>query len=214
MDSIYHEFALLLMVSALVGAVAVRLRQPLLVAYIIVGIVVGPAVFGWVDAHDQIDLLAQIGITVLLFVVGLKLDLHHIRHIGPVALATGLGQLAFTILFGFFIILALGKGWLEALYVAVALTFSSTIIIVKLLSDKRELDSLHGRIAVGFLIVQDLAVVIAMMIMSGLGGMDEGTSGITVALTLLARLTGAALLLFILMRYVLPRIVDTLARSQ
>ena len=133
MDSIYHEFALLLMVSALVGAVAVRLRQPLLVAYIIVGIVVGPAVFGWVEAHDQIDLLAQIGITVLLFVVGLKLDLHHIRHIGPVALATGLGQLSFTILFGFFIILALGKGWLEALYVAVALTFSSTIIIVKLL---------------------------------------------------------------------------------
>lgn len=215
MDSIYHEFALLLMVSALVGAVAVRLRQPLLVAYIVVGIVVGPAVFGWVSAHDQIDLLAQIGITVLLFVVGLKLDLHHIRHIGPVALATGLGQLTFTILFGFFIILALGKGWLEALYVAVALTFSSTIIIVKLLSDKREIDSLHGRIAVGFLIVQDLAVVIAMMVMSGLSGMDEtGVSGGTLALTLLARLGGAALLLYMLMRYVLPRIVDTLARSQ
>jgi Kef-type K+ transport system membrane component KefB len=215
MDSIYQEFALLLMVSALIGAVAVRLRQPLLVAYIVVGIVVGPAVFGWVGAHDQIDLLAQIGITVLLFVVGLKLDLKHIRHIGPVALATGLGQLGFTILFGFFIILALGKGWLEALYVAVALTFSSTIIIVKLLSDKRELDSLHGRIAVGFLIVQDLAVVVAMMVMSGLGGMDdEAVDGGTLALTLLARLGGAALLLFILMRYVLPRIVHTLARSQ
>jgi Kef-type K+ transport system membrane component KefB len=215
MDSIYREFALLLTVSAVIGAFAVRLRQPLLVAYIVVGIVVGPAVFGWVGAHDQIDLLAQIGITVLLFVVGLKLDLHHIRHIGPVALATGLGQLAFTILFGFFIILALGKGWLEALYVAVALTFSSTIIIVKLLSDKRELDSLHGRIAVGFLIVQDLAVVVAMMIISGLGGVgDEAVGGATLALTVLARLGGAALLLFILMRYVLPRIVDTLARSQ
>jgi Kef-type K+ transport system membrane component KefB len=215
MNSIYREFALLLMVSALVGAVAVRLRQPLLVAYIVVGIVVGPAVFGWVSAHDQIDLLAQIGITVLLFVVGLKLDLHHIRHIGPVALATGLGQLGFTILFGFFLILALGKGWIEALYVAVALTFSSTIIIVKLLSDKRELDSLHGRIAVGFLIVQDLAVVIAMMVMSGLGGMGgEAVGGGILALTLLARLGGAALLLFLLMRYVLPRIVGTLARSQ
>ncbi|OGU21990.1 MAG: sodium:proton exchanger [Hydrogenophilales bacterium RIFOXYD1_FULL_62_11] len=215
MNSIYHEFALLLMVSAVIGAIAVRLRQPLLVAYIVVGIVVGPAVLGWVSAHDQIDLLAQIGITVLLFVVGLKLDLKHIRHIGPVALATGLGQLGFTIVFGFFIILALGKGWLEALYVAVALTFSSTIIIVKLLSDKRELDSLHGRIAVGFLIVQDLAVVIAMMVMSGLGGMgEEGTSGGMLALTLLVRLGGAALLLYVLMRYVLPRIVDTLARSQ
>lgn len=215
MNSIYQEFALLLMVSAVVGAFAVRLRQPLLVAYIVVGILVGPSGFGWVSAHDQIDLLSQIGITVLLFVVGLKLDLHHIRHIGPVALATGLGQLAFTILFGFFIILALGKDWLTALYVAVALTFSSTIIIVKLLSDKRELDSLHGRIAVGFLIVQDLAVVIAMMVMSGLGGMGgEAVGGAELALMLLARLVGAALLLFVLMRYVLPRIVHTLARSQ
>ena len=214
MDSPYQEFALLLAVSALIGAIAVRLRQPLLVAYILVGILVGPAVFGWVTAHDQIDLLAQIGITVLLFVVGLKLDLRHIRHIGPVALATGLGQLGFTILFGFFIALALGKGWLEALYVAVALTFSSTIIIVKLLSDKRELDSLHGRIAVGFLIVQDLAVVIAMMIMSGMGGVGEAADAPAVALSLLARLAGAALLLYVLMRHVLPRIVDSLARSQ
>lgn len=211
----YAEFALLLMIAAAVSAFAVRLRQPVLIAYITVGILVGPSVLGLVTAHEQIDLLAQIGITVLLFVVGLKLDLKHIRHIGPVALATGLGQLGFTILFGFFIILALGKGWLEALYVAVALTFSSTIIVVKLLSDKREIDSLHGRIAVGFLIVQDLAVVIAMMVMSGLGGVGgEAIGGTALALTLLVRLAGAALLLFVLMRFVLPRIVDTLARSQ
>lgn len=215
MNSVYHEFALLLLLSAVVGTIAVRLRQPLLMAYIIVGILVGPSVFGWVGAHDQINLLAQIGITVLLFVVGLKLDLRQVRQIGPVALATGLGQLGFTILFGFFIILALGRGWLEALYVAVALTFSSTIIIVKLLSDKRELESLHGRIAVGFLIVQDLAVVIAMMVMSGVGGIGgEAVSGSTLALSLLARLGGAALLLYLLMRFVLPRVVDTLARSQ
>jgi Kef-type K+ transport system membrane component KefB len=211
----FAEFALLLIITAAVSALAVKLRQPVLIAYIAVGILLGPSGLSLVTAHDQIDLLAQIGITVLLFVVGLKLDLRHIRNIGPVALATGLGQLTFTILFGFVIILALGKGWMEALYVAVALTFSSTIIIVKLLSDKRELDSLHGRIAVGFLIVQDLAVVIAMMVMSGLGGMgEEATGGGTLALSLLARLGGAALLLFVLMRYVLPRIVDTLARSQ
>ena len=215
MNSIYHEFALLLMLSAVVGAIAVRMRQPLLMAYIIVGILAGPAVLGWVGAHDQIDLLAQIGITVLLFVVGLKLDLRHVRQIGPVALATGLGQLGFTICFGFLIVLLLGRDWLEALYVAVALTFSSTIIIVKLLSDKRELDSLHGRIAVGFLIVQDLAVVIAMMVMSGLGGIGgEAVGGTTLALSLLARLGGAALVLYVLMRFVLPRVVDTLARSQ
>ena len=210
----FAEFALLLIITAAVSALAVRLRQPVLIAYIVVGILLGPSGLALVTAHDQIDLLAQIGVTVLLFVVGLKLDLRHIRHIGAVAVATGLGQLAFTILFGFFIILALGKGWLEALYVAVALTFSSTIIVVKLLSDKRELDSLHGRIAVGFLIVQDLAVVIAMMVMSGLGDMGEDAGVGMLMLTLAARLGGAALLLFVLMRYVLPRIVHTLARSQ
>jgi Kef-type K+ transport system membrane component KefB len=214
----FVEFALLLLICALVGLVFVRLRQPVLIAYIVVGIVVGPAVFGLVTAHDQIDLLAQIGVAVLLFAVGLKLDLDHIRHIGPVALATGLGQLAFTIVIGFGLVLALGKGVMEALYVAVALTFSSTIIIVKLLSDKRELDSLHGRIAVGFLIVQDLAVVIAMMVMSALRGTGDaggGPSGLlAVLLSLGWRLAAVAVAMFVLMRWVLPALVAAMARSQ
>lgn len=214
----FTEIALLLLICALAGAVFVRLRQPVLIAYIVVGIAVGPAVLGLVQAHDQIDLLAQVGVAVLLFAVGLKLDLQHVRHIGPVALATGLGQLGFTIVIGFLIALALGKGTMEALYLAVALTFSSTIIIVKLLSDKRELDSLHGRIAVGFLIVQDLAVVIAMMAMSalrGTGGADGADSGwAAVLLSLGWRLMAAAVVMFVLMRWVLPVVVRSMARSQ
>jgi len=203
----YAEFAVLLIVSALAGAFAVRLRQPVLIAYIVVGILVGPAVFGIVTAHDEVALLAEIGVTVLLFVVGLKLDLHHIRHIGPVALATGLGQLGFTIVFGFLIIVLMGKSLMDALYVAVALTFSSTIIVVKLLSDKRELDSLHGRIAVGFLIVQDVAVVLAMMTMSALRGHGDDAI-LAVAGHLALRLVGAGMLMFVLMRYVLPWLGD------
>jgi len=213
----FGEIALLLLICALAGAIFVRLRQPVLIAYIVVGIAVGPAGFGLVTAHDQIDLLAQVGVAVLLFAVGLKLDLHHIRRIGPVALATGLGQLAFTIVIGFALILALGKGVMEALYVAVALTFSSTIIIVKLLSDKRELDSLHGRIAVGFLIVQDLAVVIAMMVMSalrGTGAADSGGGWMDVLLSLSWRLAIATAALYLLMRWVLPAVVAGMARSQ
>jgi Kef-type K+ transport system membrane component KefB len=213
----FAEFAILLLICALAGAVFVRLRQPVLIAYIVVGVVVGPAVLGLVTAHDQIDLLAQVGVAVLLFAVGLKLDLHHIRHIGPVALATGLGQLAFTIVIGFAIILALGRDVMDAIYVAVALTFSSTIIIVKLLSDKRELDSLHGRIAVGFLIVQDLAVVIAMMAMSALRGTGDAGSDtglLDVALSLGWRLSLAAVLMYVLMRWVLPLVVASMARSQ
>ena len=82
---------------------------------------------------------------------------------------TGLGQVAFTAIFGYLIGLALGLGHVTSLYVAVALTFSSTIIIVKLLSDKREIDALHGQIALGFLIVQDLVVVLAMIVLSAIG---------------------------------------------
>ncbi|HCN69456.1 MAG TPA: cation:proton antiporter [Candidatus Accumulibacter phosphatis] len=214
MHEVFAEFALLLLMSAAAGAVSLWLRQPVLIAYIVIGIVAGPAVLGVVTAHDQIDLLAQVGVAVLLFVVGLKLDLQHIRHIGPVALATGLGQLAFTIVIGFLIILAMGKGWVEALYVAVALTFSSTIIIVKLLSDKREIDSLHGRIAIGFLIVQDLAVVVAMMVMSALRGDGGEGSLLALAGSLALRLGVAAVGMYLLMRYVLPRVVDRMAQSQ
>ena len=214
MHEVFAEFALLLLMSAAAGAVSLWLRQPVLIAYIVIGIIAGPAVLGVVTAHDQIDLLAQVGVAVLLFVVGLKLDLQHIRHIGPVALATGLGQLAFTIVIGFLIILAMGKGWVEALYVAVALTFSSTIIIVKLLSDKREIDSLHGRIAIGFLIVQDLAVVVAMMVMSALRGDGGEGSLLALAGSLALRLGVAAVGMYLLMRYVLPRVVDRMAQSQ
>ncbi|MFN4349679.1 MAG: cation:proton antiporter [Hylemonella sp.] len=213
MTEIFNEFALLLLISAAAGALALWLRQPPLIAYIAVGIVAGPAVMGLSSAHEQIVLLAQVGVAVLLFVVGLKLDLQHIRHIGPVALATGLGQLAFTIVFGFFLLIVMDKSVMEAIYVAVALTFSSTIIIVKLLTDKREIDSLHGRIAVGFLIVQDLAVVLAMMTMSALRG--GGEAGLAeVALSLLWRLALVAVAMTVLMRYVLPRVVELMARSQ
>ncbi len=214
----FSEFALLLMAAAFAGALFVKLRQPVLIAYIVIGIALGPAGFGLVKAHDQIELLAQIGVTVLLFVVGLKLDLQHVRHIGPVALATGLGQLTFTIIFGFVLILLLGKTPIEAIYVAVALTFSSTIIIVKLLSDKRELDSLHGRIAVGFLIVQDLAVVLAMMAMSALKSPELTAGGdvawLSVALSLVGRVVAAGVLLAVAMRYVIPRVVASMAKSQ
>ncbi|PKO71478.1 MAG: sodium:proton exchanger [Betaproteobacteria bacterium HGW-Betaproteobacteria-14] len=209
---VYSEFTLLLLAAALIGAVGVRLRQPLIVAYIIVGIAVGPSMLGWVTAHDKVDLLAQIGVTLLLFVVGLKLDIHLVRNLGGVALATGLGQLLFTIVFGFLIALALGMSALTALYIAVALTFSSTIIIVKLLSDKREIDSLHGRIALGFLIVQDIAVVVAMMAL-GAYNAGSGESWLAIAATVGVKFAGALIVVALLMRYVLPRVLHLLAGS-
>ena len=213
-DSTYQEVTLLLFATVLLGLLGVRLRQPLIIVYIVVGILAGPSALGWVSAHAPLELLSEIGVTILLFVVGLKLDVKLVRQLGPVALATGLGQMAFTIVGGLLICWALGMDWLRALYVAIALTFSSTIIIVKLLSDKREIDSLHGRIAVGFLIVQDIAVVLAMMVIGsqGAGGAEAG-AWVRVG-EVLAKVAGLGLCVFLLMRYVLPRMVRVMAASQ
>ncbi len=162
-------------------------------------------------------MLAELGIAVLLFLVVLKLDLKLIRTLGLVALATGLGQVAFTSGFGYLLGIALGFDTVTAIYVAVALTFSSTIIIVKLLSDKREVDSLHGRIAVGFLIVQDLVVVLAMMVLSALGIGAQGgssSSGLTQIGSVL--LYGLLMLGFVLLfiRYIATPLVTRIAKSQ
>jgi len=211
---VFTEMAVLLLVAAVIGAIGVRLRQPLIVAFIAVGILVGPSVFGWVSANDQVDLLAKLGIALLLFVVGLKLDLHIIRSMGPVALATGLGQVFFTSVVGYFIAIALGMAPVTALYVAVALTFSSTIIIVKLLSDKREVDTLHGRIAIGFLIVQDIVVVLVMI---GLTALGEAADAATLGREAVEVLIKGGLFIAtigVLMRYVLTPLLHQLARSR
>ncbi|PZO07687.1 MAG: sodium:proton exchanger [Lysobacteraceae bacterium] len=216
MDSPYNQIAWLLFATALIGLAALRLRQPVIVAYIIVGIVAGPSVLDWVSAHEPMELLAEIGVTILLFVVGLKLDIKLVRQLGLVALATGLGQLLFTIVFGFLICVGLGMDWVRATYVAVALTFSSTIIIVKLLSDKREIDSLHGRIAMGFLIVQDIAVVLAMMVIgsqgAAMGGDEPALLGKLAAIV--GKMLGMGALVFVLMRFVLPGVLRAVAASQ
>lgn len=210
----FTEIALTLLAAAGLGAAGLWLRQPLIVAFIAVGILVGPAGVGLVTRHEQIELLASIGIALLLFVVGLKLDFHTIRTLGPVALATGLGQIVFTSVIGYLIAWALGFPPLTAIYLAVALTFSSTIIIVKLLSDKREIDALHGRIAVGFLIFQDLAVILAMIGITALGaGRGEEQSLAVHAALILVRGLGFLAAVTALAVWVLPALTTYLARS-
>jgi Kef-type K+ transport system membrane component KefB len=210
---IFAIVAAVLFVSAVLGVLARSLRQPVVVAFIAVGILLGP-VLGVVQADQpELVLLAELGITLLLFLVGLELDLRLIRRVGPVALATGLGQVAFTSGVGFFIVLGLGYQLVAAVYVAVALTFSSTIIIVKLLTDKRETDSTHGRIAIGFLIVQDIVVVIALI---ALAALDDAGGGDALALQLAATFArGLAFIavVAVLMRWVLPRVLERVART-
>jgi len=210
--SVFQQFALLLLIAAALGLVAGWLKQPLILAYIVMGVAAGPALIGWAAPAEALELLAEFGVTLLLFAVGLKLDPRLVRHLGPVALATGLGQLGFTIVIGYAICLALGYDWVASLYIAIALTFSSTIIIVKLLSDKREIDSLHGRVAMGFLIVQDIAVVIALMVLGSLRESPDASVG-EVALATAARLAGAAAVVWVALRFVVPQLARRAARS-
>lgn len=211
---VYTEVSLILLAAAVLGAIGLLLRQPLIIVYILLGIALGPSGIKLVQSQDVVDLLAQVGIAILLFLVGLELNPDYVRRIGAVAVATGLGQLSFTIIIGFLLTLLLGKDWLTALYIAIALTFSSTIIIVKLLSDKRELDTLHGRIAIGFLIVQDIAVIVALVAMSVLGGGQAGEQGLAQVLGAIAlKLAALGAGMYLAMRYLLGRLLRFLARS-
>ncbi|WP_370208675.1 cation:proton antiporter [Pararhodobacter marinus] len=174
---VFLEIALLVLMAAGLGLVGLALRQPLVVAFIAAGILAGPEALGLVQSEAFIALLSQISIAVLLFLVGLKLDVGLIRSLGAVAVVAGLGQVALSTGLGAVLARLMGFDWTTAIYVALALAFSSTIIVVKLLSDKREIDALHGRIALGILIVQDIVVVAAMVVVAASGAGGAGAEG-------------------------------------
>lgn len=209
---IFDEIVALLLVATIAGLFAVRLRQPLIIGFIAVGILAGPSGLNWIKSVDQIHIMAEMGLALLLFIVGLKLDVHLIRNMGRVALATGMGQVLFTSVGGFFISLAFGMNVVTSVYVAVALTFSSTIIIVKLLSDKKETDSLHGRIAIGFLIVQDIVVVLAMIALSAFSG-ERAEQPVIQAVKIIAKGLGLLAWVWLSATYILPRVLPLIART-
>ena len=208
----FSEIAAVLAVAAGIGALALWLRQPLIIAFIFAGILLGPVGLDWVHALDQVDLFAKLGIGLLLFVVGLKLDPHLIRSVGRVAIVAGLGQMTMTAVVGYAVALAFGMTPMTAFYVAAALTFSSTVIIVKLLSDKREIDALHGRIALGILIMQDIVVVILMIGLTAYGGETQESHLGMQTLEVIGKGIGFLALVAIVTRYLLPSLLHSLAR--
>src|SRR3972149_2732853 len=164
----YLQIGLILSLATILSALAKQAKLPSILAYIVTGILVGLS--GYFEASNFrpiLDFLAQLGITFLLFLVGLELRFSDIKYIGRAALLTGLGQIIFTGLAGFILSRVLGFGGIEAVYIAAALTFSSTIIVVKLLTEKRDLDSLYGKITVGFLLVQDFIAILALIFIEG-----------------------------------------------
>lgn len=181
------------------------------------------ALLHWVlfNQANEILLLAKLGIAVLLFIVGLKLDLELIRSLGVIATTVGLVQVALTILLGACISVLLGFSINTAFLIGVSLSFSSTIIIIKILSDKREIDSLHGQIALGVLIIQDLIVVISMIVLATLSAraalsvdaISEAPS-LMEAFTQILLYTVALLIgVFLFMRFAALRVVSFMAKK-
>ena len=169
MPHLFLQLASILVLATILGIFARALKQPLIIAYIFSGIIISLlGIFKGID-RGVLESLSNLGIAFLLFLVGIELKLEDLKSVGKAALLTGVGQIVFTALIGFIILSALGFSPVVALYVAVAITFSSTVIIIKLLSEKHDLQSLYGKIAVGFLLVQDFVAILALVILSGFG---------------------------------------------
>ncbi|OGY22044.1 MAG: hypothetical protein A2113_02410 [Candidatus Woykebacteria bacterium GWA1_44_8] len=209
MSSIFTDTAIILALVSLFAAIFSRLRQPLLLSYILVGVLVASAGLVKEVNRPTLDFFAELGIAFALFLIGLELRFSEIRQISRAALWVGLGQVVFTTFFGFLIARGLGFSNTESFYLGLATSFSSTLIVVKLLCEKRDLDSLYGKIATGYLIIQDFVAIAVLLMMAAFTG---GRGGLDTALTLGGGVFLVALIL-VLNRYVLQNFFDLLAKN-
>ena len=132
-ENIFTEISILLALSASIAIFMRALKQPLMISYILTGIIVGPSLLGVIESPETIEVFGKFGIALLLFIVGLGLNPQVIKEVGKVSILSGVGQVVFTSLVGFGIVRAMGYGTIVSIYVAIALSFSSTIIILKLI---------------------------------------------------------------------------------
>jgi Kef-type K+ transport system membrane component KefB/voltage-gated potassium channel Kch len=217
MNHLFVEISLVIVMAAVLGGIAQLLKQPAILGYIATGLLVGPLGIVPIGNHEALDAMAQIGITFLLFLVGIEMRFADLKRVGKVAVLTGIGQIVFTSVIGYGIMRLLGFAHLVSIYAAIALTFSSTIIVVKLLSEKHDLESLYGKIVVGFLLVQDFVALGILMVLSSLAGAGTAVDlgSIPLASLGLIFLKGTLLLVFALFvgRYVMPGLLRVVSRS-
>lgn len=211
-ESIFIELGVITLIALLISSVMIKLRQPLIIGYIIAGILLGPYFLNITKSMDVISTFSQMGVIFLLFLVGIGLNPMVVKRVGRVSIITGLGQVVFTSLGGTLIALALGFNLVTAAYIAIALTFSSTIIIMKIISDKDDLDSVYGRIAIGFLIVQDIVVMLLLLITSSFAESNLSAGALT--LFIIFKIIVSALALGIIGHYILPKLMALAAKSQ
>ena len=211
MHELIRDITLCILFAWMLGLLAHFSRQPLILAYLIAGFCIGPFGAGWVKSQESISVISELGLIFMLFMIGLEIDLKKIVRAGKVILFAAGGQLLGGCLLGILFFaglgLSLGGGHFDALYLCIACALSSTVIIVKVLYEKRELDTLPGRVTLGVLVLQDIFAILFLAVQPSLANLQA--SVILLSIGRVAVLVAAALLVS---RYVLPRLFHQIAR--
>lgn len=164
-ETIIFDIAIILIVSACLALIARFLRQPLIPAYVVAGLLIGPVAFGFIQSSNLISAFSEIGIAFLLFIAGLEISFKKIREANlKKILVVGILQIVLIFIIGFFLVSYVGLSPIQASYIGIILAFSSTMVDVKLLADNGEIVTLHGRLVLGILLLQDLAAIIAIIL--------------------------------------------------
>jgi Kef-type K+ transport system membrane component KefB len=211
MHELIHDLALSIVMAWLLGVVAYLARQPLILAYLVAGFALGPFGLKWVHSEQSINTIGELGLIFMLFMIGLEIDLKKIVRAGSVILVTSAVQIigCFGLALGLFLLmgLTLGGGRFDALYLAAAVALSSTVIIVKVLYDKFELDTLPGRITLGVLVLQDLFAILFLAIQPSLNDLQ-----IDVVLLSIVRVFVLLTAALLISRFTLPHLFQIIAR--
>lgn len=215
MNQMFLELTGILIAAGVIAYILHFLKQPSIIAYIITGLLIGPFSLYHLQHGEILHSLSEIGITLLLFMVGLDLDISQLKKIGKAAVIAGICQIIITCGLGFGIVLMLGFEILPAIYISLALTFSSTIIVVKLLSEKKDMQSLYGKLAVGIFLVQDIAAILILILLAGANQTTFLSTGNLYGdiIVTLAKAFMIGLIVIFLSRKVFPKLMHSLVKS-
>lgn len=214
MDSIFFELSAIIITSTAFALIARLLKQPIILAFILAGILLGPVGLNILQSTELIDVLANFGIALMLYVVGIELDWRKFKELDRATFLVGFGQVVFTGAAGWLAAWLLGFSTSESWFFALTLTFSSTIVIVKLLSEKRQLESLYGRITMSILLLQDFLAIIALLVLESIGSSQGGGIPWTELGGMAIKAVALGALAYLLARFVFRKIFIFVGKSQ
>ncbi len=205
------QLGILIIIATVLAILSRLIKQPPLVAYLITGLILGSVGSGIAATGELLKVASEIGIILLLFMAGLEINLERVKKVLKMTLVIGFGQIILMSI-GFFLIALkiFGYGTLTSVYIGIALTLSSTIVVIKTLADRKETEALHGQILIGVMILQDIFVMGALTILTNLGG--NVNFGLNLLLIVL-KATFVALTLYLISRLLLAKIFDEIAKS-